>query len=345
MSKSSVGKILIAAVLLGGLTFGVFHWLDTRNEVETDDAAIESHIIPLAAKISGYVVKLSITDNQHVKAGDVLMKIDPRDYQFALDRANANLAAAEARLIAGQHNYASTAVSAPSNLASAKSQVEAAAAEAKNTQQALRRLQNLSDAARSRQSLEDAIAADKQARSNLEDAKARLRSAETAPDAIAASEASVQELQAAVALARAEVATAQKNLDDTVIRAPVAGRVTRRSVEAGAYIQPGQQLAALVSDEMWVTANFKETQLEHIRPGQMVDISVDAYPGHDFHGRVDSIQSGTGARFSLFPPENATGNFVKIVQRVPVKILFTEAPEKQYQLGPGMSVVPIVHVE
>lgn len=345
MKKLPLKNIIILLVLVGGTGFGFLHWMQTRNVESTDDAAIEAHIIPIAPKIAGYVVELNIKDNQHVKKGDILLKIDPEDYQIALKQAQADLAVAQSRLIAGQHNYASTSVSAPSNLTSAESQVAAATAEWKNAQTTLKRLQDLGDAARSRQSLDNAIADEKSARSNLADANAKLKSAQTAPDAIAASEAGVKELQAAVEKADAVVAQAQKNLDDTVLVATEDGRVTRRNIEQGAYVKEGQQLFTIVSDEIWIVANFKETQLEYMKPGQNVDIEIDAYPGQDFTGKVDSIQSGTGARFSLFPPENATGNFVKIVQRVPVKIVFDKKPSDTLSLGAGMSVTPKVHVQ
>lgn len=345
MGKSSRKKIIILAIVVIAAAAGIFHWISTRGEVETDDAAIEAHVTPIAPKVPGYIVELNIDDNQHVKKGDILLKIDPRDYQAALDLANAQLKAAESNLIAGQHNFNSTSVSAPSNLESAQSQVTSSAAELKNAQQTLRRLQNLTDAARSRQSLEDAQAAEKQARANFEDSNAKLKSAETAPDAIAASEAQVKQLEAAVDQTKAQVQMAQNDLDDTIVRAAEDGRVTRKNVEIGTYVQTGQQLSTLVSDEVWVIANYKETQLDGMKPGQPVDIKIDAYPDTTFKGKIDSVQSGTGARFSLFPPENATGNFVKIVQRVPVKIVFTEKPGEQFPIGPGMSVIPTVHLQ
>lgn len=345
MAKAPPKKFILVAILVAGIGFGVFDWISTRGQVETDDATIEAHVTPIAAKIPGYVVELNIDDNQHVKKGDVLLKIDPRDYQAAFDAAQAQLKAAESRLIAGQHNFASTSVSAPSNLESAQSQVTSAAAELKNAQQTLGRLQKLNDAARSRQSLEDAVSAEKQARANFEDANAKLKSAETAPDAIAASEAQVKELEAAVEEAKANLQKAQNDLDDTTVRAVEDGRVTRKNVELGAYVQAGQQLSTLVGDDAWVVANFKETQLDGMKKGDPVDIEIDAYKGQVFKGKVDSVQSGTGSRFSLFPPENATGNFVKIVQRVPVKILFDTHPGESYPIGPGMSVVPTVHLQ
>lgn len=345
MKKMSLKKLVVLAVLAAGCGLALFEWVSNYGRVHTDDAAIEARVIPVAAKVPGYVVELAAADNQPVKKGEILLKIDPRDYTAALEEAQAKLAAAQARLTAGRHNLASMSVSAPSNLESAKAQVVSAEAELKNARQALNRLQKLSDDARSRQSLDDSVAAEKRARANLEDANARLKSAETAPDAVAASEASVEELEAAVNEAQAAVQMAQNDLDDTVVRAAEDGRITRKSVEAGAYVQTGQQLATLVSREIWVVANFKETQLDGMRPGQPVDIDIDAYPGKTLIGKVDSLQAGTGARFSLFPPENATGNFVKIVQRVPVKILFDGAPPEDLHLGPGMSVVPTVHVK
>jgi len=345
MRKLSGKKFILAVILLLAASGVAFHLITTQGTEKTDDAALEAHIVPVAAKVSGYVIALNVEDNQSVNKGDVLLKIDPRDYQIALQAAQADLQSAQARLTAAQHNHASTSVSAPSNITSAQSQVNAAQAEWQNALKTLKRLQSLDDLSRSRQSLDDAVAAEKQARGALEDAKARLAAAQTAPDAIAASEAEVREIAAAVEKAKANVAQAVKNLNDTVVYAAADGKVTRRNAETGAYVEPGQQLLSLVLNDYWVVANFKETQLEHMKPGQRVDIDIDAYPGRDFAGHVDSVQAGTGARFSLFPPENATGNFVKIVQRVPVKIIFDEKPDPALGIGPGMSVTPTVHVQ
>ncbi|HKP85336.1 MAG TPA: HlyD family secretion protein [Blastocatellia bacterium] len=183
------------------------------------------------------------------------------------------------------------------------------------------------------------------AQAQVGEASGKLAAANAAPQQVAQSRAQVETAGADIEQARAAVAQAELNLSYTKIYAPEDGRVTKKSVEAGAFVQVGQALMAVVPDEVWVVANFKETQLDNIRPGQPVDIKVDAYSGKTFKGHVDSIQTGTGARFSLLPPENATGNYVKVVQRVPVKIVFDEQPDPQYPIGPGMSVEPEVKVK
>ena len=183
------------------------------------------------------------------------------------------------------------------------------------------------------------------AQAQVGEATGKLAAANAAPQQVAQSRAQVETAGADIEQARAAVAQAELNLSYTKIYAPEDGRVTKKSVEAGAFVQVGQALMAIVLDEMWVVANFKETQLDNIRPGQPVDIKVDAYSGKTFKGHVDSVQTGTGARFSLLPPENATGNYVKVVQRVPVKIVFDEQPDPQYAIGPGMSVEPEVRVK
>ena len=324
MAKAKKQRFLGLAILL--LLLGAAgYWLLHRGQESTDDAAIDAHIVALAPKVGGYVVSLNVTDNQLVKKGDVIAEIDPRDYRIALERAQAELASAQAKLSGGGKSYASTQISAPLTVSSAQAQVDAAQAESIRAAKELQRLQKLSDAARSRQELDQAVATASSARSTLADAKARLASAQIAPNTVASAAASVEDLQAMVATAKANVDQAQKNLDDTKIIAPVDGRVTERHIE------------------YWVTANFKENQLVNIKPGQRVRIEIDAYSGVSYTGTVDSIQRGTGARFSAFPPENATGNFVKIVQRVPVKITFSAMPDAALAIGPGMSVVPTIY--
>lgn len=330
---------LVALLVLIGI--GGYQYLH-RGEVHTDDAALEASVITISPKIGGYIKTLSVTDNQLVKAGDLLLEIDPADYQIALDRATATLDAVKARLSGSSESLETTKVSAPSNLEAAKAQVEVAQANWENANITMKRLKSLSDLARSRQQLDDAIAAERSAYSTLSDAKAKLRSAETAPNTVAVAQSNMDELSATVKQAEADVAQAQKNLDDTKIYALTDGRVTNRGVERGDYIQPGQQLFSLVGNDFWVVANFKEIQLTNMHVGQRVKIHVDAFPDLPLTGKVDSIQAGTGSRFSAFPAQNATGNFVKIVQRVPVKVLLDNPVGPEIPLGPGMSVVPTV---
>ncbi len=341
-SKRKLIFVIIIGVVLVGLGL---HYIMTKGKEFTDDAAIESHISPIAPKIKGYVTKLYVNDNQLVKKGDVLLEIDPTDYQIALDRANAGLAYAQSKLEGDLSNFATTKISAPSGLSAAQSDVASAQAEWINADKNLKRMQQLGDLARTKKMLDDAIAAEKTAKSQLDSAQAHLRTAETVPNTIAVGQAAVSGSQAAVAIAKAAVAQAQQDLDNTKIVAPFDGRITRKNIEIGAYIQPGQQLLTMVSNEIWVVANYKETQITDMKPGQVVDIEIDSYPGKTYKGKIDSMQSGTGARFSLFPPENATGNFVKIVQRVPVKILFTDQLDQDMVLGAGMSVLTTVHTQ
>lgn len=336
--------IIFSVIIAGALATGAYLFLH-RGQESTDDASIEAHVVTLSTKVPGYVKSVNVRDNQTVKAGDVLLEIDPADYILRRDRAAAALDAAKAAYDASGHNLATTQVSAPSSLEGAKAQLDAAQAAYDKAANDLRRMQRLSDEARSRQQLDEAVTVEKSARSNLDDAKAKLRSAQTAPKAIAAAEANEQALAAQVKQAQTDLAIAEKDLNDTKIIAPIAGRMTRRGAELGDFVQQGEQMAYIVGDERWVIANFKETQLKNMKAGQEVSVEVDAFPGKEFKGKVDSIQSGTGVRFSAFPPENATGNFVKIVQRVPVKILLDQAPDADLPLGPGMSVTPTVYTQ
>jgi membrane fusion protein (multidrug efflux system) len=267
------------ALALGAGTY--FLWSASHYE-STDDAFIDGHIIPISSRVAGEIAKVSVVDNQLVKAGDPLAEIDPRDYEAKLAEERGKVAAAEAEALR-------------------------AAADA-------RRYEKL-------------FAQDEVSRQQLDNAEAASAGA-----------------QAAVAKERGALTQDELNLSYTKLIVPESGRVTGKSVEEGAYVQVGQALLAIVPDNVWVTANFKETQLTHMNPGQPVTIEVDAYPGRTFRAHVDSLQSGTGGRFSLLPPENATGNYVKVVQRVPVKIVFDEFLDARYHLAPGMSVVPSVRV-
>ncbi|MDR3424272.1 MAG: HlyD family secretion protein [Alphaproteobacteria bacterium] len=335
-------KFILFAVVLGIIAACGGYLYINRFEESTDDAQINGDIVTLAPQVSGYVSALTIDDNQRVKTGDVLLEIDPADYIARRDHAQAALDAAKAAAEAAQNNADTTNVSAPSNLVAAQAQVDAAQANWERATSDLKRMQKLGRDARSQTQLDQAIDAEKTAHSNLDAANARLRSAQTAPKTIAQAQANSDSLAAQVKEAEATLAQAENDLAHTKIVAPIDGRITGRSVELGNYVQPGQALATLVGNDMWVVANFKETQLTRMRKGQPVTLSLDAYPDLKLTGKVDSIQSGTGSYFSAFPPENATGNFVKIVQRVPVKITFDHAPDATLALGPGMSVVPTV---
>ncbi|MDR3448899.1 MAG: HlyD family secretion protein [Alphaproteobacteria bacterium] len=340
--KSTASRLLLALVIIAVLVGAGAYIYIHRNEQSTDDAAIDGRTVTISPKIEGYVKNLGINDNQEVKAGDVLLEIDPADYITRRDAAAASLAAAQAALEAAQNSAATTDISAPSNLAGAQAQVDAAQANWQKAANDLQRMQSLSNEARSRQQLDEAVAAEKSAKSVLDDAQAKLRTAQTAPKTIAEAQANTDKLAAQVKQAQADLDQAELDLANTKIIAPMDGRITRRAVERGDYVKAAQSLGSLVGDDLWVIANFKETQLTHMRPGQKATITIDAYPGQKFTGKVDSVQSGTGAFFSAFPPENATGNFVKIVQRVPVKITFDKLPDPALALGPGMSVEPIV---
>lgn len=429
-SKRTVLKIALVIIGLAAVAFGVRYYLHGRAYVTTDNAFIEGSIVQLSPKVGGYVTKVYIKDNQHVNKGDLLVEIDPRDYENRLSQANGQLQAAQARQKAAQLNVALTRATSSasvqqaaagvrqaranvqsreaqlsaysnqvakaeaqiatqqSNVAQARAQLTSAEAEAARAQADAQRYQQLfAKDEVSRQQFETAQAAARSTAAKVAAAKAAVNSAQSlvtelqaseraaegtlqqaraqvgesqaqvgeasgklaeansAPQQIAVSRAQVDTASADIAQAEAAVAQAELDLSHTKIYAPETGTITKKAVVEGALLNPGQPLLAVVPDELYVIANFKETQLEHVRAGQPVELKVDAYPGKVFAGKVDSIQTGSGARFSLMPPENATGNYVKVVQRVPVKIVFAEAPDKNFPLGPGMSVEPEVKVK
>ena len=326
--------IVVLALIIGG----VLWWLHARRYESTDDAFIDVHMTRVAPQVAGRVLRVAVDDNQEVKRGDLLVEIDPADYQARLDQAAANQATVEANLA---HAKAQQVV-AQADAEQAKAQVGVADANAANAATQLKRDQPL--AARevvSRQTLDNDIANQRSSAANLVAAQKRQASTEAQ---LAVSAAQVNAAEASVKAAAAQVAQTQLNLGYTKLRAAENGRVAHKNVAVGDYVQVGQNLMAMVPDRLWITANFKETQLDLMRVGQPVDIRVDAYPEKTFHGHVDSFQPGSGAVFSLLPPENATGNYVKVVQRVPVKIVFDDPPDASHPLGPGMSVVPTVKV-
>ncbi|MCC6390933.1 MAG: HlyD family secretion protein [Bryobacterales bacterium] len=388
-------------LLLGAGAAAYLHF--TAGQESTDDAQIDGHIHPVSPRVTGTVVKLLVRDNQRVKAGEVLLVIDPQPYQMAVDRAKADVAEAEATRHANHTEVPIVRTTTSSQLSGAMAGVEEAkageasagkqvdAAEAKlatgaalvreakaNADKAARdleRFQGLVEkeeisrqqfdaataaAAASRAQWEAAKAQEREAeegvrvaRSMLEQQKARVaraeadaRAAESAPQQVAATRARAESASARVLQMKAALERAELDLGHTVVKAPVDGVISQRNVELGQVVQAGQPLLAVVDlDNVWVTANYKENQLENMRPGQKAVVSVDAYGGRKYRGHVDSIAAGTGAKFSLLPPENATGNFVKVVQRIQVKILIEKGQDAEQVLRPGMSVEPTVYTK
>jgi membrane fusion protein, multidrug efflux system len=375
-------------------------WWYLSGHESTDDAQVDGHIVPIAARVGGTVADVKVDDNQVVKAGDVLVEIDPRDYRNALDRARADYLDAEAALSAAQAGIPITSTTTASQVSSADANVDRAAAgteaatgdvdasrarlasmqarlreaqaNATRTSRDLERMKQLvakdevsqqqydasvaaADAARAMvesaqasvneaaQAVSVAESRRVQALNAMTQAQAELRTAKTGPEQVRVSKARAESAAARVVEAKAALDQAQLNIGYTTIRAPMDGRVSKKSVEPGQVIQANQPLMAIVPlEDIWITANFKETQLKDMRPGQRVTVAVDAY-GRTYEGHIDSIAAATGARFSLLPPENATGNYVKVVQRVPVKIVLNKGQDSDHLLRPGMSVVPTVH--
>jgi membrane fusion protein (multidrug efflux system) len=394
-----IGMIVVLVAIIG---VGVWYWTTAGRE-STDDAQVEAHVTPIAARVGGTLLKLPVADNQLVEAGTVLVEIDPRDYEIAVAKARAELADAEATAAAATSNVPITSATATGNVATAQGSVaqshagfeqaerelEQAKARLTVAQARQRELEaNAVKATRDVERLRGLLAKDEvaqqqfdavvaaadaqraavdsakaqvveaeagirvadtrlvQARAGEQQARAGLDSAQTAPQQIAVTRARASSAEARVQQARATLQQAELNLQYTVIKAPAKGTVSRKTAEIGQIVQPGQPLMALIAlDAVWVTANFKETQLGELRPGQPVTIKVDAYGGREYTAKVESIAAATGARFSLLPPENATGNFVKVVQRVPVKIVLTGGQDPDYPLRPGMSVTPTVYTK
>jgi len=359
--------LLVLGVIAGAVW--VWHYYSVRES--TDDAQIDGYIYPVSARVSGTAIKVNFDNNMYVDKGTVLVELDPTDYQVALQRAEADLADAQASAQAARTNVPITHTGTSSQLSMAqaalatarKEEVAARAsvadAEAWYTKadSDLRRMQQLIGKDEiSQQQYDASVAAEQAAKATLDaqranaaaaqtrvvQAESNVRGAETAPQQVAVMRSRAGAAEAAVGRARSAVEQARLNLQYTTIRAPVSGIISQRNVEVGQVIQAGQPLFGVVDlDNIWVTANFKETQLRNMHPGQSARVSVDAY-GRIYTGHVDSIGGATGARFSLLPPENATGNYVKVVQRLPVKIVFDKGQDPQHLLRPGMSVEPTV---
>ncbi len=379
-------NILIGVIVLIVLVGGFFLWRYLGSYESTDDAQVDAHLYPVSARVSGYVIKVNVEDNQYVQKGAALVEIDPKDYEVAVEEAKANLASAEATAqslnlnvpitsvnassqmkftASGVENAGAGIVNAENRVAAAHAQLEAAEANDVKAQDDLRRYKALLDkqevaaqvydqalatakastasVAAARDNEAAAQQAVQQARSQLGESEASQQSAETGPQQVSSTRARARAAIADVQQKRAALEQAQLNLQYTQIVAPVSGEVNK-TVVVGLNVQPGQQLLTVVPlDEVWITANFKETQLRQMKVGQKSDIHVDS-SGRTFKGHVDSVAGATGPLFSLLPPENATGNYVKIVQRIPVKIVLDPGENQGHQLRPGMNVVPDVYI-
>jgi membrane fusion protein (multidrug efflux system) len=331
--KRLITRVVIAVVAIGAAFFGYGWWHNGRFVEETDDAYIGGNVTVVAPKVAGYITRLEVSDNQQVHAGDVIARLDDRDYRAALAKAEGVVAAAQASLA----NLDATRQLQDAVIGQARAGVSASSAETSRARDDQTRYQNLSaKAAVSLQSSQKADAEYKQALAGDQKAQAQLVAAQRELDVIGTRK---QQAQAALEQAIAERDLARLNLEYTVLRAPINGVVGNRRAREGAYATVGSQLLAIVpSQGLWVDANFKEGQLARFKPGLRATVVADVMPGHVFHGTVASLAPATGAQFSVLPPENATGNFTKIVQRVPVRIVLDEADGRLGVLRPGLSV-------
>lgn len=327
------GLIVVAILVVGGKRF-----LFGRTHVTTDNAQVDGRLTPVLARTSGFVAEVAVDDNQEVKAGETLVVLDDRDLRARLAQAEAELAALLTTVASDGRvgRAAAEAAAARATAAAAAAQVSQARAAVEKATADLERISSL--ASRnivSQQQLDAARAASEAANAQL---LAAERNALAAQSQAAAAEADVGSADARVAAARAARDQVELQLSYTRITVPVSGVVSKRSVEVGQYVQVGQPLMTIVPiSDVWVTANLKETELAGVRPGEEVDVVVDAYPGVHFHGTVESISPATGAKFSLLPPDNATGNFTKVIQRVSVRIRIDDTAHAEYPLKPGMS--------
>jgi membrane fusion protein (multidrug efflux system) len=337
-----------ALLIVGGFVFLAY----SAAYQSTDDAFVDGHIIPISAKIAGRVQNVYVTDNQDVDKGATVVELDPRDLDAAARQKTATRESAMAQANAAQAGLEQALAhvrTMEATVEADRATADADMAQNDKAQSDLRRYEDLfktkvvspSDVDQYRATAKASDATLQAAQKKVTSGEAQVAEAHAQANAFAAM---VESIKARIGVADADLAAAQLNQSYTLVKAPEAGRVTQKSVEPGAYVQAGQNLFALVPKNVWVTANFKEDQIRKMRVGQPVEIAVDALHGRKFQGHVDSIQAGSGARFSLLPPENATGNYVKVVQRVPVKIVFDKPVESELPLGPGESVVPTVRV-
>ena len=342
--RSKWPLIALGIAVLAALIGGLIYWLATKDQQSTDDAYTDGRAVLISPKVGGYVTRLAVGDNQFVRRGDLLVQIEDRDYQVARDQEAGQVTAIEAQLDSARLALDKARTTYPAQLKQAEGQLREARGRLYQAQREFERQNHIDRAATSQQSVDNSNAGLKIAEGQAEEAEAQVQQAGLVEQNLAQAEAQVKQLEGQLAQQKAALAQADLNLSYTKVVAPHDGWVTRRNVEDGTFLQPGALLMAIVEPDIWVTANFKEDELDRMRPGQRVKIRIDAYSSLRLEGHVDSIQSGSGSRFSAFPAENATGNFVKIVQRVPVKIVIDSGlPPDAPPLGLGLSVTPTVY--
>jgi len=342
-----------AAIVLAVLFYlGIGYLVEVLTHESTDDAFIAGHIVSIAPRVSGQVIAVHVLDNQLVRSNDLLVEIDPSDYAItvAQKQAAAVSQAANFRAVVAAYELMRTKVdTAKASAGKAQADLDAGIATAKLSQLNLDRAQDLHKQNTVSQSeVDNAVAANQKAQADVKSAQENLAEenskVEEADRTLSAAFAEKDVAFSQFNEAETNIASAQLNLSYTKIYAPADGRVTRKAVEVGDYLQAAQQIMSIVPTEVWVVANFKESQLRNMRTNQPVLVSIDALGGRAFRAHVDSVQAGSGAQFSLLPPENATGNYVKVIQRVPVKIIFDDALPAGHVIGPGLSVTPSVRV-
>jgi membrane fusion protein (multidrug efflux system) len=334
-----IGAVIVVIIAV------IVYWLATAGEVSTDDAYTDGRAISMASNVSGYCTVLNVTDNSYVHKGELMAVIDPRPNEASLAQAQANLVLAQAEYASAQTNLTEERVKAPASLQQAEGQLVQAQAQLFTQRLNYDREINVNQRATSANEVDQALEQLKAAQAQVQEAQAQVATASLIPEQIATAVQEVAQRAAQVKQAQANLAAAQVELGYSYIRAPEDGWITERNIEPGNYVQAGQQIFYIVTPDQWVTANLKETQLADVHIGDRVTMTVDAYPWLTLHGHVQSIQLGSGARFSQFPAENATGNFVKIVRRVPVKIIIDSGLTANMPALPlGISVEPTIHV-
>jgi membrane fusion protein (multidrug efflux system) len=341
--RSKKPLIILGIAVVAAAVIGFFVWFAHRNQVSTDDAYTDGNVIAMAPKVSGYVVELRIDDNSFVHRGDLLLRIEPEDFRTTVSNATAQIALAKAQLKSAETALRIARVQYPAQFTSAKAQEQAAAAMLAQAEAAYARQHQVDPRATTQESIDTATSQQLSSNASLRSAKAQVAVAALIPEQIQQAVNAVAERLAQLQQAEAQLDQANLNLGYTEIRAPSDGFITMRSAQLGSYLTAGQTMFFIVTEEVWVTANFKESQIGRMHPGDKVDLGIDAYSGFKLRGHVQSIQYGSGSRFSAFPAENATGNFVKIVQRIPVKIVIDEGLDRNRPLPLGLSVTPVVH--